>query len=278
MFHTFPTGKLMKQTPTVGLVMSGGGIRGLAHVGVLQVLREHNIHISHYAGSSAGALVGVLAASDCSIEQMLEFWTESNPFHIRHLALGQSGLFNPLTYIKRLKEFVPYDSFEELPATLTVAVTAMLEGRAHYASKGELWPLVLASATYPFVFSPIQYEGEIYMDGGITDNFPSQTIRERCDVLLGINVSPSRQLAMEDMGGVRDIVERIMDLQFGVKMDQKDELCDLMVVPQYLEAYGAFDTEGALKIYEQGLDAGREALPAIQRLLEEFSQNPSPEA
>lgn len=116
------------------------------------------------------------------------------------------------------------------------------------------------------------------MDGGITDNFPSQTIRERCDVLLGINVSPSRQLAMEDMGGVRDIVERIMDLQFGVKMDQKDELCDLMVVPQYLEAYGAFDTEGALKIYEQGLDAGREALPAIQRLLEDFSQNPSPEA
>ena len=129
----------------LGMVLSGGGARGVAHIGVLKALRDDGIHVTHFAGTSAGALVGVMAAAGCSDDEMLAFWTDSQPFRIRHLAMRATGFFEATSYVDVLKDYVKYERFEELPCRLSVAVTAMVEGKIRYFSEGPLWPIVLAA-------------------------------------------------------------------------------------------------------------------------------------
>lgn len=252
----------------IGLVLSGGGVRGLAHVGAVKALREAGVQIDAVAGTSAGALVGVMVAADCSVDEMLTFWTETNAFGFQRLAGTVSGLFDPKSYIPDLTKFIPYECFEELPKQLTVAVTAMVKGEVEYVSSGPLWPMVLASATFPIVFTPIEVDGELYMDGGIVDNLPAGAIREHCEFVIGINVSPKRRVEASDLARPRDLVERMMDLRFATSRENESML-DFLVIPPFLENYAAFDTASMLEIFEHGYDAMKKALPTLKEKISE---------
>lgn len=254
---------------TLGVVLSGGGIRGVAHVGVLQVLREAGLPIAHLAGTSAGALVGVMAAAGCSVNDMLDFWLESNPFTRRNMAgFRTPGLFSTTRYCELLRGFVQRDRFDELQTPLSVAVTAMLAGRVEYVSQGPLWPIVVASAAFPMVFSPVRHEGEVFMDGGIIDNLPVAAIRDRCDVVLGVNVSPHRHVSSDTLRNQVGILDRVFDLTLRSRADASERECDVVVVPEGLGSTSTFDTRQGLAIYEAGVEAGRAVLPQLREALE----------
>ena len=253
----------------IGLALSGGGVRGLAHLGVIRALREHNIRISHFSGSSAGALVGVMAAADCSMEDMLDFWTETNPLSIRHFAFGEPALFHTLDNMDTLKKYVQVETFESLPHRLTVCATAMLSGQLRYFSTGPLWPIVLASASYPIVFSPVEWEDEIYMDGGIINNFPVEPLRDDCDIIIGVDVDPHRTITKEDLKTYSDIMVRVMDLRFQTEAGVQAQYCDVLIQPPNIHFYSAFQTGAMLEIFQLGYEAGLSALPEIRAKISE---------
>ncbi len=253
---------------TVGLVLSGGGVRGAAHVGVIKALREAGIEFDAVAGTSAGALVGLMAAADCKIEDMLSFWMDTEAFGFLRFAGSTAGLFDAHSYVPDLQKFVPYDRFEDLPRSLAVAVTAMIEGEVQYISEGPLWPIVLASATFPIVFAPVELHDEVYMDGGILDNLPVRAIRDQCDFVIGINVSPRRKVEAADLKNPRDLVERIMDLRFAASRDAESTI-DHLLVPPFLENYSAFNTDSIIEIFELGYDAMKRAIPELKLQLPE---------
>ena len=149
----------------------------------------------------------------------------------------------------------------------------MVAGRPRYIHSGDLWPIVLASAAYPVVFSPVYLDDEVYMDGGITDNFPLQALEGVCDVVLGVNVSPHRCVVVEDLQSVRGIVERVMDLGFRKEARYEEDKADIVIRPEFLSQYGAFDTEAMLEIYQRGLEAGYEAIPTILSKLAETPED-----
>ncbi len=253
-------------TPQVGLVLSGGGVRGVAHVGVIKALREADVEVDVIAGTSAGALVGVMAAADCAIEDMLTFWMDTEAFGFQRFAASITGVFDTTSFVGDIKKFVPYERFEDLPRKLSVAVTCMIKGEVEYISKGPLWPLVLASATFPLVFTPIEIDGELYMDGGILDNLPVRAIRDQCDFIVGVNVSPQRTVEASDISNPREIVERIMDLRFAASR-QDESMIDYLLVPSLLETYSTFATDSMIEIFELGYDAAKGALPEIKQRL-----------
>lgn len=253
----------------IGLTLSGGGIRGMAHIGVIAALREHDLEVDTYCGVSSGALVAVMAAANCSVGAMMSFWTETNPFSIFNLSIGKSFLYDTTEFIEPLRERVGKEHFEELPHTLMVGVCAMLKGEFQLIRSGKLWPIVLASSALPVVFSPVECNGEIYADGGLINNFPAELVNEEVDVSLGSDVTPFRPTSPQNLASLGGIVQRALDVRFNADRPAKDQYCQHIIIPDEIEQYGIFDTGKAQEIYELGYEAGQKAIPAIKRILEE---------
>ena len=107
----------------IGIVLSGGGTRGVAHVGVLRALGEHGIFPERIAGTSAGAVVGALYAASYSPEEMLEFFVRKNPFRLSKVAISKPGIIDTAKVVADFDEYFPSDSFESLDRELRVVPT-----------------------------------------------------------------------------------------------------------------------------------------------------------
>lgn len=258
----------------LGLCLSGGGIRGVAHVGALRAFAEEGFRFDVFAGASAGALVGVMAAAQCPVEDMLAFWRDTRPFEWEHIAWGKPGLFNSEDFVPALKGYVRHERFEDLPNPLRVSVTAMLSGRNLIVDRGELWPFVLASASMPVVFTPVSYADEVYMDGGITDNFPLACLREDCQVVVGIDVLPLRQITADNLDTTWRVFARTLDLRYNLLDGQKSSLCDVLVVPEGIESFGIFDTDNLEDLYQLGYQTGKAAIPNVRAAMERKGVTP----
>ena len=162
--------KFPKENKVV-IALSGGGIKCVAHIGLLAALRDHNIEVAAISGTSAGALVGAMHASGLSIQEMLTFFNSYSIFQPFNFTFTKPGLFDSIRY-KGILESVLSPSFEELKIPLYVCISNLIEGNAEYVSKGELVMPVLASCAIPILFSPVKIGDNIYTDGGVCDNFP----------------------------------------------------------------------------------------------------------
>ena len=169
----------------LGIVLSGGGSRGLAHAGVLRALAENGIEPDCIAGTSAGALVGALHASGRDSAEILEFFDDVHPFRFSRLALNKPGVIDSEKLVGSFEQWFPDDSFEALRKPLFVTGTDLVSGRLEVWSSGALVRPLLASSAVPFVISPTRVDDRLYVDGGIVNNFPVEPLFGLCDTILG---------------------------------------------------------------------------------------------
>lgn len=177
-----------------GLVLSGGGARGLAHIGVLEVLEAQGFAAEVVAGTSMGAVVGALYASGKKPSEILEI-ARSTPW-LRLLDLvPRPGLISQRGLREFLAKHLPA-RFEELSKRLVVTAVDLEAGRLAYFSEGDLSGAVLASAAYPGLIAPVLFEGRTYMDGGVLDNLPVDAARfMRAKYVLAVDVTPEMRLS-----------------------------------------------------------------------------------
>lgn len=149
-----------------GLVLSGGGFRGIAHIGVIKALDEYGFQITHIAGTSAGAIIGALYAGGLDWKQILEFIKKVNIFSINNYAIGKPGFVDTEKFYDKFAEFFPADNFESLKIALFITATNILDGSLKVFSEGELIRPILASAAFPGVFTPMKIADSYYVDGG----------------------------------------------------------------------------------------------------------------
>ena len=178
----------------VGIVLSGGGSRGIAHIGVLQALVENGIVPEAVSGTSAGAIVGALYAGGHSFEKMLDFFLKKSPFRMSKVAFPGRGVLNTEKIVPDFLEYFPADSFEALGKRLFVTATDLVAARREIFASGPLIRAVLASCSVPMVFTPTRVGERLFADGGIIDNFPVEPLLGLCDVVLGVHVSPLTSL------------------------------------------------------------------------------------
>ncbi len=176
----------------ISLALSGGGARGIAHIGVIDVLKEHGFEIEEVAGTSMGALVGALYASGTLSEfrdWILEVdWKEI----VKYLdfSLHEPGLIKGQKIMKKLSEFMPYEKIEDLPVRYKAIATDILHEEEVIWDKGDLALAVRSSISIPFVFTPVKKDDTWLVDGGVVNNLPLNRLENRLDNLcIGVWVN-----------------------------------------------------------------------------------------
>ncbi len=162
----------------IGLVLSGGGARGAAHIGVIKALEEHKIYPTHIAGTSAGAIVGALYAGGVGWLEMLNFFKTIPLFNTNRYAYRKPGFIDTKRFYDNFKEYLPIDNFNALKKPLFITATNVVDGTLKIFHEGELIRPVLASASFPGVFTPTEIDGSYYIDGGTLNNFPVEPLKQ----------------------------------------------------------------------------------------------------
>ena len=248
---------------SIGLVLSGGGVRGMAHIGVIKAMQEFGIEASVVSGSSIGALVGALYAADKPVIDMLGFFKETPLFKYNYFAVAKPGLLNTERYIKSFEHYFPEDNFEALTRELHVVATNLEKGEEMFINRGELIKPLLASAALPPVFSPVEYKGELYADGGIMNNFPSEPVLERVEYIIGSNVSVVSKLEKKYLNNSFQLTGRVTGLMIYAINRKKINSCNLIIEPKELEQIGLLDRRGIEKAYAIGYETAVNKLRTI---------------
>lgn len=251
----------------IGLVLSGGGVRGIAHIGAIKALEEVNIMPTHIAGTSSGAIVGALYAEGYSCEKILEFFKTIELFSIGMYALRKPGIVDSDKLYHVLKEYIAHDSFDALKKKLFITGTDILEGTPKIFHEGPLIKAILASAAYPGVFTPVNVNGHYYVDGGVLNNFPVDAIAKYCDIMIGVYVNPFEKLKISDLKHSYNVIDRALHIKMKDGLTSKFNACDLIICPPTLANYGTFSFKNANIIYELGYRAAKEAIASNKDLL-----------
>lgn len=255
----------------LGLVLSGGGVKGAAHIGVLKALEEYTIKPTIVSGTSAGSLAGAFYACGYSADEVLQLMTQSNFFKFNALSFTQPGMLNAEKLLEVFKPYFEGKTFESLDVELQVAATDIIHGTLKIFNSGELFKPLLASCAFPFIFSPIAIGNSLYSDGGIINNFPTDGIANKADKVLGIYVSPLRKITKENLISAIDVADRAYRIANRYESINKLSQCTWVINPHELEQYGTFTLSKIKEIYEIGYRYGLEIAPIIKEELEENS-------
>jgi NTE family protein len=184
-FRAFAYGEQKEpgERPRVGLALAGGFARGIAHLGVLRVLREAEIPIDCVAGTSVGALIAIGYCAGASLEDMVQVGQTTSFTDFGRWTPSWLGLATNQRMEKYLARFTPAKTFEELRTPLAIATTDINAGVSVYYSHGPIAPPLRASCAYPGLFVPIQFEGRTLVDGFLTAPVPVEGA-----LLLGADV------------------------------------------------------------------------------------------
>ncbi len=254
-------------TYKIGMVLSGGGMRGLAHAGILQAFEEENIKPDIISGASAGSIVGALYAKGYSPTEIKTFFQKDDIFSYRSFSLGKAGILRTEPFRSFLEPYLPEDSFDALRHPLYITTTDLLTGKPVVFESGELIQPILASCAIPGIFAPVPYKDFLLGDGGIYSNLPTEPLKNTCEFLIGIYVHPLGEINTKDLNNPLDVINRAYDISRTAAVQSKFDACDYVIIPKDIEPYGVFDSNHTEEMYEAGLMAGRKAVKEILPIL-----------
>ncbi|MFZ4375544.1 MAG: patatin-like phospholipase family protein [Saprospiraceae bacterium] len=221
----------------IGLVLSGGGARGIAHIGVLKALDELNIHPTVISGTSAGSIIGVLYAMGLSSQDMIDFVGHSSLWKFFRFEWSAGGLSN-LNYLKeRLIQIGIPPNFEDLQKKLYVTATNLTKGKTEIFHEGPLLDTILASCSIPLVFKPVIINGDRYADGGILNNLPASAIISKVHRILGVNVIPLSGNDDKDYQSSVQVAQRCFELFMNANTQPELVACDFVIEPKVQDFY-----------------------------------------
>ncbi len=263
----------MLQKIKIGITLSGGAAKGIAHIGVIKALEENGIHPEIVSGTSAGAIVGALYAAGKSPEEMMQFVHSSSLFKIVKSGFSFNGQMK-LTYLKdHLKEYIPKDRFESLQKPLFISATNLITGSADVFSEGELFDPVVASCSIPWLFAPIIINDIPYVDGGVRDNMPAKSIRSKVDFLIGVNVKPKVKATKEELNSKLNISLRVFDLTVWNNIKPNVRILDHYIAPEKLAKFNQFSLKQTNDIYEVGYESTMNSMSELLYKLKNNSNN-----
>lgn len=234
----------------VGIALSGGGARGYAHIGVLKALLEHGITPEIVSGTSMGSLVGLLYSSGFTPDEIQNIMNKEPIVKMLGMAFWKHGFFEMKGLKKILEQFVAINDFSSLKKPLYISVTNLNTGTKEVKSIGPLIEYVLASCSVPVVFAPIEINGNTYIDGGMFDNLPADSIRKKCQFLIGVNVNPVGEV--KTFNGIRDIAERSFTLGIDQNVRVSKMHCDFVIEPSAIIDFTFWDFDKVDEIVEVG--------------------------
>jgi len=252
----------------IGIVLSGGGIRGIAHLGVLKALMDAGIRFSHISGTSAGAIAGAFCAAGIDPLESLHIFMKTRLLRFVRPALSGLGIINIERTRDIFSSYFSHENIEDLDIPLTICTTNFSEGELVYFDKGPLIPAILASSCIPGIFKPITINKQMYVDGGVLNNFPVEPLLDNCDYIIGS--SCNHLLPVEKVSGFSQLIQRAGIMSLNHDMERKAKYCQLLIEPIGMGQISTFDMKKAETIYwlahEEALNRMRDS-GSFQNLL-----------
>lgn len=254
----------------IGIALSGGAARGIAHIGVLQALEEAGISPGYVSGASAGSIVGALYAAGKTPGEILRIFKSTPLLKLFKPSISALGLTDLATIKEVLGEHIDVDSFSALQRKLFIAVTNMSKGSSEIISTGPLFETVITSSSIPILFKAREKNGDIYVDGGLLNNLPVNPLKANCKLVIGVNVTPieRRTDISED---IILLAYRTLDLAMWANVRPNLELCDVVIEPATANV-PFFDIDSADEIFQLGYEAAKAQLNTIQKILNSHGQ------
>ncbi|MFT4534520.1 MAG: NTE family protein [Saprospiraceae bacterium] len=243
-----------------GLVLSGGGVRGVAQIGAIKALEENGIFPTIISGSSVGAVVGAFYAAEYSWEEMLDFFRSTTLFSFHNFSFRKPGFVDTDKFLEVFQKYFPDDSFEMLKKKLYVTTSDMVRNKTRFVHNGELILPLLASAAFPGVFSPVRINSSLYADGGITNNFPVEPLLSECEKIIGVYVNPIKKITMKDLNSAVSVVERAYSISRANISMQKFSSCHIVISPDELNRFSSFGGRHIDKIFKIGHEETKKVL------------------
>lgn len=241
---------------TFGLALSGGGLRGLAHIGVLKALEEMGLKPSAVSGVSAGAIIGAFYCAGYSPAGILDIYRKEGKLAFRKPHWPTQGLFSLQKLEEALGKHIGHAAFEELQIPLYVIATDILKAQQVVFSSGNVIKPIMGSSAIPALFDPVEHEGHLLVDGGILNNFPVEPLQGKCDTIMGIYVNPIGRNIQEP--GMRDMIDRSIHLMMESRENEKAKQIDLFIQPPALANYRMFDSDKMQEIHDTGYNYVKE--------------------
>lgn len=235
----------------IGVALSGGGARGFAHAGALAAIEEAGLRPDVLAGVSAGSVVAVLYSAGLPPSRFTKIFSEHNFRDFVRIRPKNTGLFNLAPFGRFIQQHAGrFKRLEDLPIPVYIGATNFDRGCTVVFDSGELAPRVMASCCIPIVFQPVVIDGEQYVDGGVLRNHPAWILRDKCDYLIGINVSPMNRKEKDDT--ILSIAMRSYHLMAKANQSEDMALCDLNVQTTEIASYRPFDLSSIESVYLSG--------------------------
>ncbi len=239
-------------------VLSGGGARGFAHLGVLRAMAEADIRPSAISGTSAGAVMGAYIAAGSSPERTMELLREEWRIHRTRWKVLRGEFLTQRRIGEFLRATLPCERFEDLEIPLFVSATDVERGGQRIFNSGPLIPALLAASAVPMVFPPVVIEGTAYVDGGLSNNLPVEPFNDRRSEVVAVYVNPLR--SYEPNASLRTTLDRTFHLSFREMVIRSAQGCRLYIEPPGLSRYGMFDLRHTERIEQVGYDHARQVL------------------
>ncbi|MBU2060904.1 MAG: patatin-like phospholipase family protein [Bacteroidetes bacterium] len=229
-------------TKSIGLVLSGGGTKGLAHAGAMKYLEEVNIIPSRIAGTSSGSIVGALYAWGKTPEEILDFFKSIYLFHWRHFTFRKAGIIDSESFKIHFESIFGDAQLSDLKIPMQITATDMVRGRLKiFEPETKIIDAILASSAFPGIISPFEIDGEPFSDGGILNHFPTDVLQGQCETIIGIYVSPIQKIEAKDLNSIRSVTTRAFDILSANSDLQKFNICDWVIEPKELTKFSTFE-------------------------------------
>jgi NTE family protein len=277
--------------PKIGLVLSGGGAKGLAHIGVLKVIDSLGIKIDYVGGTSMGAIVGGLYASGYSgkeleylfnrvdVDALLQDFTPRNsktfyekrndeiyavtlPFDNFKIGLPSGlskGLYNYNLISRLTLHLCDINDFKDLQIPFFCIATNAETGKEVILDKGNLAKALVTSGALPTLYSPIEIDGQLLIDGGVVNNYPVEELRKRgADFIIGVDVQDGLK-GRDQLNDVTSLLGQINSYSMAEKMDEKIKLTDIYIKPD-IKGYNVISFDKVTELIPKGEFAARQLL------------------
>ena len=290
-----------EERPKVGLVLAGGGALGFAHIGVLKVLEDNGIHVDYIAGTSMGGIIGALAAYGYSAREIekevsaiqwtnLFFDDKSRDYmsysnktasakYFMTLGFDRHGIKNSpgiITGQKIQDKFNQLvgpcsrkDKFDDLPIPYRAVATDILTGDKVVLESGSLVDAMRSTMSIPGVFTPVEREGRILVDGMVADNLPVDVARDMgADIIIAVTLSHN-QATREELKGPSGVANQMLNIYIYDQVNAQLKDADIIIAPELIN-YTSTSYFKMKEIVALGEEAARKAMPQIKEQVEDI--------
>ena len=248
----------MKKYKT-GLVLSGGGTRGFAHLGVIAALLEKGIKPDIISGVSAGAIVGAFIAGGKTPEEILEIFKKGWVFRYTKLHIPIDGLLKLDGLKEVIQKEIPVKNIEDLKIPFFIGISNLNRGIIEYKNRGSLAEIVLASSSIPILFSPVTIGRYSYVDGGLMDNIPIHPIKNDCEQIIVSNISPVNPKAK--VKNLIQIATRTFYMSVNANMKEVRKHTTVFIEPKGIDKHDILSRTHADELFELGYNSTIKAMP-----------------